>query len=191
MTQWIAVAALLASAALWAGTAPAQDTSLARQIFDTMAQTPGYNPAYRAAHAKGIVCEGTFTAAKGASGLSRAAHFQGGAVRVTVRFSNASVDPFVADSAPNPRGMAIRFRLPGGGQTDLVMLSHNGFIVGTGEDFLALQKAIVATDPGEPHPWPIEAFVGSRPLAATSCTNFRARGRGGPRKLRHAGFLLQ
>jgi catalase len=61
--------------------------------------------------------------------------------------------------------MAIRFSLPGGGVTDIVSLSHNGFIVGTGEDFLALQKAIVATDPSKPHPWPIEAFLGSHPLA--------------------------
>jgi len=61
--------------------------------------------------------------------------------------------------------MAIRFSLPGGGETDIVALSHNGFIVGTGEDFLALQKAIVATDPSTPHPWPIEAFLGAHPLA--------------------------
>jgi catalase len=61
--------------------------------------------------------------------------------------------------------MAIRFSLPGGGETDIVALSHNGFIVGTGEDFLALQKAIVATDPSQPHPWPIEAFLGAHPLA--------------------------
>ena len=40
------------------------------------------------------------------------------------------------------------------------------FIVGTGEDFLALQKAALATDPSKPHPWPIEAFIGSHPLAA-------------------------
>src|SRR5437660_165766 len=164
--QWIASAGLLATTALWAGTACGQDKSLAEQIFASMTQQAGSNPAYRAAHAKGIVCEGTFTAAKGAASLSRAAHFQGGTIPVTVRFSVASPDPFVADSAPNARGMAIRFRLPGGGQTDIVMLSHNGFIVGTGEDFLALQKAIVATDPGKPHPWPIEAFLASRPLAA-------------------------
>jgi catalase len=61
--------------------------------------------------------------------------------------------------------MAIRFGLPGGGETDLVVLSHNGFVVGTGEDFLALQKAVVATDPSKPHPWPIEAFLGAHPLA--------------------------
>jgi len=164
--QWIARTALLAAAAAWAGTASSQDgKNIAQQIFDTMIQIPGANAAYRTAHAKGVVCEGTFTASKEAASLSRAAHFRGGPIPVTVRFSDASPDPLVADNLPNPRGMAIRFSLPGGGQTDLVVLSHNGFIVGTPEDFLALQKAILATDPSKPHPWPIEAFLGSHPLA--------------------------
>jgi len=164
-------AALLAAGALWAGAASAADEqeagdkSLAQQIFDTMLQVPGITAGYRAAHAKGIVCEGTFAPSKGAAALSKAAHFQGTSVPITVRFSDAAPDPFVPDNSGQPRGMAIRFELPGGGQTDIVALSHNGFIVGTGEDFLALQKAIVATDPSQPHPWAIEAFLGGHPLA--------------------------
>jgi catalase len=142
------------------------DSSLAQQIFDTMIQLPGYNPAFRAAHAKGVVCEGTFTPSKDAATLSKAAHFQGGTIPVIVRFSDAAGDPIIPDNSAIPRGMAIRFQLPGGGRTDIVSLSHNGFVVGTGEDFLALQKAVVATDPSNPHPWPIEAFLASHPLAA-------------------------
>jgi catalase len=162
----IANAGLLAAAALWAGSAFGQgDKSLAEQVFETMIQVPGYNTAYRAAHAKGVVCQGTFAPTKDARSLSKAVHFQGGPIPVIVRFSDASPDPFVLDNAGNPRGMAIRFRLPGGRETDLVTLSHNGFVVGNGEDFLALQKAVVATDPSKPHPWPIEAFLGSHPLA--------------------------
>src|SRR5262249_25149833 len=88
-----------------------------------------------------------------------------GAIPITVRFSDADQNPLVPDNSAQPRGMAIRFNLPGGRTTDIVALSHNGFIVGTGEDFLALQKAVVSTDPGKPHPWHIEAFLGSRPLA--------------------------
>jgi catalase len=159
----------LAAFALWAGAASGADApsdkSLAQQIFETMIQVHGANPAFRTAHAKGIVCEGTFTPSEEAAGLSKAAHFQGGSVPVTVRYSNASPDPFIPDTASNPRGMAVRFRIAGGAETDIVALSHHGFIVGTGEDFLALQKAIVATDPSKPHPWPIEAFIGSHPLA--------------------------
>jgi catalase len=173
MRRIAAGAALLAAGALWAGAtsgADAQevgDKSLAQQIFDTMIQVPGTTAGYRVAHAKGIVCEGTFAPSKGAAALSKAAHFQQAPVPVTVRFSDAAPDPFIADNSPDvgPRGMAIRFKLPDGGETDIVALSHNGFIVGTGEEFLALQKAIVATDPSKPHPWPIEAFISARPLA--------------------------
>jgi len=161
-------AALLATGALWAGaTSAAEEKSLAEKIFDTMIQLPGNNPGYRAAHAKGVVCQGTFTPSKDAPSLSKAAHFQGASVPVIVRFSDGPPDPAVPDNSAgaSPRGMAIRFSLPGGGETDIVSLSHNGFIVGNGEDFLALQQAVVATDPSKPHPWPIEAFLGAHPLA--------------------------
>jgi hypothetical protein len=53
-------AAFLAAVVLGAGAAQAQDKSLAQQIFEAMAQDPGAKPGYRVAHAKGIVCEGTF-----------------------------------------------------------------------------------------------------------------------------------
>jgi len=160
---------LLAGAALWAAAAVGageQDKSISQQIFDTMVQVPGANAAFRTAHAKGIVCSGTFTPSKEAASLSKAAHFKGGSTPITVRFSDASQDPFVPDNSDQPRGMAIRFAISGGAATDIVALSHNGFIVGTPEDFLALQKAIVAIDPSKPHPWAIETFVGSHPLAA-------------------------
>ena len=172
------VAALLAGSALYAGAAlgadgqqagaaPSAEDSLVQEIFDTMVKG-GAKPGFRVAHAKGIVCKGTFAPSKTAATLSKAAHFRGASVPVTVRFSNAAADPSTPDNSPKagPRGMAIRFGLPGGGRTDIVALSHNGFVVGTGKDFLALQKAIVATDPSKPHPWPIEAFLAGRPLAA-------------------------
>jgi len=160
--------ALLAAGAFWAGvTSAAEEKSLAEQIYDTMLQVHGITPGYRLVHAKGVVCEGTFVPSKSAASLSRAAHFQGTSVPVTVRFSGGAPDPYIPDGAPNagPRGMAIRFSLPGGGETDIVSMSHNGFVVATGEEFLALQQSIVATDPSKPHPWPVEAFLGAHPLA--------------------------
>ncbi len=165
-------AALLAAGGLWAGATAgadgqeAGDKSLAQQIFETMLQA-GAKPGFRPVHAKGIVCEGTFAPSKGAAALSRAAHFQGASVPVTVRFSDGNPDPSIPDGSPNagPRGMAIRFKLPGGKETDLVSFSHNGFAVATGEEFLALEKAIVATDQSKPHPWPIEEFLAAHPLA--------------------------
>jgi len=140
---------------------------LARQIFETMAQVPGTRTGHRIVHAKGIVCQGTFTPSREAVTLSKAAHFAGSAVPVTIRFSDGAPDPFIPDNSAfaGPRGIAIRFNLPGGKTTDIVAMSHNGFVVGTGEEFLALQKAVLATDPTKPHPWPVEQFLGGHPAA--------------------------
>src|SRR5258708_19348304 len=144
-------AAFLAAVALGAGGAHAQDKSLGQQIFEAMAQDPGTKPGYRVAHAKGIVCEGTFVPSTGAAKLSKAAHFQGGAVAVTVRFSDGSADPFVADNSHNagPRGMAVRFTLPGGGLTPIERQAHHRFPPGPGARFLSLWKPAPA-----PHPTP-------------------------------------
>lgn len=142
--------------------------SLPQQIADLLVQLAGgIHPGYRITHAKGLVCTGTFTAARGAKAISTAAHLAGGSVPVTVRFSDGSGNPQIHDNDPNaaPRGMAIRFALPGGGNTDIVANSHNGFFVGNGEDFLAFLKAIAATTPESPHPSPIEQFLGAHPRA--------------------------
>jgi catalase len=146
---------------------PDDDKDLAQQIFDTMVQLPGNKPGNRLVHAKGIVCQGTFAPAKNAVAVSQAEHFSGGTIPVIVRFSDAGPGPGIADSSPDsaPRGIAIRFQLPDGQETDIVAFSHNGFPVGTGEEFLGLQKAIVATDPAKPHPWPVEVFLSTRPRA--------------------------
>jgi len=143
------------------------EEQLAQEIFDTMVKVPGVKTGHRLVHAKGRMCQGTFTPSKDAARLSRAGHFQGVAVPVTIRLSDGNPDPIIPDNTPNagPRGMSIRFKLPDGGETDIVALSVNGFAVRSGEEFLALQEAIVATDPAKPHPWPIEGFLGAHPNA--------------------------
>ncbi|HTH47581.1 MAG TPA: catalase family peroxidase [Candidatus Limnocylindria bacterium] len=143
------------------------DKELAREIFETMLRVHGNQPGHRTVHAKGIVCQGTFTPSAEAANLSKAAHFQGTAVPVTARFSDGAPDPSIPDNSPDggPRGLAIRFQPPGVPATDVVAMSHNGFVVGSGGEFLALQQAIVATDPAQPHPWAIEKFLGTHPRA--------------------------
>lgn len=138
---------------------------LARQIAEVMSQSPSGRAGQRFVHAKGIVCEGTFEASAQARSVSRASHFQGGSIPVTVRFSEGAPDTAIPDNSPNagPQGMAIRFMTGKG--TDIVAMSHNGFVVSTGEEFLALQRAIANTDPAKPHPWPVEEFLGSHPRA--------------------------
>ena len=144
--------------------APPLSGDLAQQIIDIMSQSPGVQPGHRPLHAKGIVCQGTFSPSTDAASISRSAHFSA-ETPVTVRFSDGGTDPMIPDSSPDaaPRGMAIRFM--GERQTDIVANSHNGFPVGTSEDFLGLVKAIAATVPSKPHPWPIEVFLGGHPAA--------------------------
>src|SRR3954471_15817435 len=163
-------AAIVADSTIWATSVRSQDASdkiLAEQIFEAMVRDPAVKPGHRVAHAKGIVCQGTFVPRAEAAELSKAAHFRGGPIRVVVRFSDGPGDPFIADNSPNagPRGMGVRFTLPDGRLTDVEGISHNGFAVGTGEDFLALVKASAATDSSRPHPWPIEAFLAAHPRA--------------------------
>jgi catalase len=138
---------------------------VAQQIAELMAQGASGKAHQRFIHAKGIVCEGRFQASPSAAGISRAAHFNGETVPATIRFSDGAPDTSVADNSPDadPRGMAIRFGTGRG--TDIMAISHNGFIVSNGEEFLELQRAIAATDSTKPHPWPIEAFLGSHPAA--------------------------
>ena len=151
-----------------------QEKSIPQQIADVMVElNGGLHPGFRFAHAKGLVLTGTFTPAKGASSISRAAHLKGPVVPVTVRLSDGTGVPQINDDNPHasPRGMAVRFALPGGGFTDIVANSHNGFFVGTAEDFLAFLKAVAATKPDSPHPSPIEQFLGSHPRALKVITD--------------------
>jgi catalase len=152
--------------------------SLPQQIADVVVQlNGGVHTGFRFMHAKGMVVSGSFTPTAQAKSMSRAAHFNGPPVPVTVRFSNAPGVPTNLDNDPGsgPRGMAIRFTLPGGAFTDIVSISHNGFVVGTGDDFLAFLKAIAASGPGASHPTPIEAFLTSHPRSAKFLSEVQAR----------------
>src|SRR5580692_11016785 len=68
------------------------EKELVHEIFNTMIQVHGVKPGYRVVHAKGIVCQGTFTPSKGAATFSRAGHFQDVSVPVTVRLSDGNPD---------------------------------------------------------------------------------------------------
>jgi catalase len=152
--------------------ASTQKLELYEQIVDAFAVIFGVHSGYRPAHAKGIVCEGMFTAAATAASLSRAPHFQQGSVPVTVRFSNSTGIPNIPDGDPNasPRGLGIKFHLPGGAHTDIVGHSHNGFPVGTAEEFLEFLQAVASSGPNAPKPTPIEAFLGTHPRALAFAT---------------------
>ena len=145
-----------------------EQANLPQQIADVITKlNGGVHTGFRFMHAKGLIVTGTFTPAPSANTVSKAAHLQSTTVPVIVRLSDGTGNPMIPDPDKNgsPRGMAIRFMLPGGAYTDIVAISHNGFVVGTGEDFLAFLTAISQTTATSPHPSPIEKFLGTHPRA--------------------------
>jgi catalase len=160
----IGAASLLTSAA-----AGADDGTLVTQIVDTFYKIYGTHPGFRVNHAKGVVAEGSFVAAPEASALSRAALFDGSRIPVTVRFSNDGGFPSVPDGAPsNPKGMAIKFHLPGGTEVDMVILAVKFFPVASGEEFRDLLVAISESPAGASKPTPLDQFAASHPTFPAS-----------------------
>lgn len=146
---------------------------LYRQLVDALHTLFGIHPGFRAAHAKGTICEGTFTPNVAAASLSRAPHFRGEPTPVTVRFSNSTGIPTIPDNDPNasPRGMAVKFHAGGGTDTDIVAHSFNGFPVGTAEEFLEFLQAAGKSGPDSAKPTPIEVFLSTRPHAVAFVTS--------------------
>ncbi|MGO9674219.1 MAG: catalase family peroxidase [Methylocella sp.] len=159
--------AFAAASMIFAGSAPvpAQETDVPTQLVDVMNKIFGVHPGFRANHAKGILVEGSFTATPEAAALSKAAIFTGAKIPVTVRFSDSTGAPNIPDGDPkaNPHGIAIKYHLPDGSDTDMVTNSLHFFPVATGEEFLALLTAISQSPKDAPHPTPLEQFAATHP----------------------------
>jgi catalase len=172
MRKHTLLAALLVLTTASPGFARADDQPLETQIVDAMNKLFGTHPGFRANHAKGIVTEGSFVASAEAAALSRAVLFNASRIPATVRFSNATGIPDVPDGSAlaNPHGMAIKFHLPDGSDTDMVLNSLKFFPVSNGADFRDLLLAIGASPPGAAKPTKLEQFVASHPTvpAATA-----------------------
>jgi len=144
--------------------------TLAERLVEAINALSGRHPGYRAAHARGTLCTGSFTATARAAELTRAAHMQGDAVRVTVRFSNGSGDPDTPDGDRlDGRGMAVKFYLGDGSTTDIVAISLPVFFVRTPDDFLGFMRAR-KPDPGtgEVDTAAIGSFVADHPETAAA-----------------------
>src|SRR5260370_9046477 len=75
----------------------------------------GIHHGFRPAHAKGLMCSGTFAPSPEAAGLTRAPHANRPSTPVTVRYSAATGAPTVPDNDPTrsgPRGSPVRFLPP-------------------------------------------------------------------------------
>jgi catalase len=140
--------------------------SEAEKIVDALNAVFGRQVHNRAVHAKGIVVQGIFTPSPAAARLCSAPHFQS-VTAVTARFSLNSGNPAIADTDPlaSPRGMAVKFHLPRGTETDVIGHSFNGFPVATADEFRQLFEAIARSGAGVAHPNPLERFLAEHPRA--------------------------
>src|SRR5712671_6813182 len=140
--------------------------ALAEQLLAALDALSGLHPGYRPAHAKGLMCSGTFTPSPEAAKLTRAPHASKPATPVTVRYSDSTGVPTIPDNDPQrsgPRGIAVRFHLAEHVHTDIVAHSTNGFPVHTGEEFLEFLRAAAAFGAGKPEA--LGAFLATHPNA--------------------------
>jgi catalase len=144
-------------------------SSTPAQLVDALNLVFGKQTDNRAVHAKGIVLHGKFVPSSAAAGLSRAPHFQKVAVPLTIRFSDFAGIPTIPDNdgLANPRGLALKFQLPDGTNTDLVTHSFNGFPSPTADDFRQFLIALGTSGPSVPHPTPADTYLAAHPVAKT------------------------
>jgi catalase len=140
--------------------------ALAQQLLDALDTLFGLHPGFRPAHAKGLMCSGTFTPSPEAKTLTRAPHASRPSTPVTVRYSDSTGVPTIPDNDPQrsgPRGIAVRFHLAEHAHTDIVAHSTNGFPARTGEEFLEFLRAAAAFGAGRPEA--MGAFLAAHPNA--------------------------
>lgn len=123
----------------------------------------GAHDGFRALHAKGIHCVGTFTATPEAASLTRAAHMSGDPIPAKVRFSNGGGDPTVPDYVADVRGLAVSFQLPDGTRTDILSQTIPHFPFRDQEGFFA---TVAASKPGLAGLLRLPALVARYPRAA-------------------------
>lgn len=111
-----------------------------RQAIDRLRAAFRGPDGHRTLHAKGRFYGGTFTPTPEAARLCRAAHLQG-PTPVLVRWSNAGGNADVPDTVADIRGMAVKFRLPDGTETDLLGQTSRRFPTDSPEEFVAMTEA--------------------------------------------------
>jgi catalase len=141
---------------------------LAERAVESIYGVYGRHDGFRAAHAKGTLLTGTFSASPEAAALTTAAHMQGGEIAATVRFSKGSGDPTWPDAERDVRGMAVKFHLPSGSATDILMSTLPTFFVRTPEDFIAFSRAVRPRrgNPRKANPLRVLRFVATHPESA-------------------------
>jgi catalase len=146
----------------------AQTEATPRQLVDALYAAFGDNHS-RAVHAKGVLLAGRFTASPEARELCKAPLFAGSGIPVTARFSNFTGLPTIPDTIPeaSPRGLALKFEVPGQAAVEIVAHAFDGFPVKTATELREFLLALAASGPQAAKPTAIEGFLASHPRAQT------------------------
>lgn len=104
-------------------------------------QRPDGDTALRPVHSIGISATGSFEPSPIAHNYCIADHFSAEKTDVIVRFSNGSGSATVHDGWSDVRGMAVRFHLVDGTDTDLIAMTLPEFFAPTPETFLDFAEA--------------------------------------------------
>ena len=128
------------------------------ELVDALNGAFGKYKQTRAGHAKGVCVTGSFTPSKDAASLSKAPQFAG-PVPVIGRFSMGGGNPKAPDNAKgNVRGLALRFNLGEGANTDLAMISAPVFAAKSPQAFFDLLTARASGDADK-----LNAFFAANP----------------------------
>jgi catalase len=138
----------------------------AEQAVNALEGTYGVHPGERRNHTKGTCAVGSFVGNRAAAAYSRSPLFSGAVLPVVARFSVAGGNPDASDAERSPRGMALEFRLPGGGLQHMTMLDTPMFFAAVPRTFV---DRILALKPeattGKPDLEKLRAFMASHPDA--------------------------
>jgi catalase len=147
-----------------------KQTSTPAELVEALHSAFGTHHA-RAVHAKGIILEGEFTPDAAAQELTKAIHLQKQSSKVTVRFSDFTGIPNIPDNSglANPRGFAIKFKMPDGVNTDIVSHSFDGFPTPNSDQFRELLMAISVSGSDAAKPTALDHFLDTHRVAKTFC----------------------
>ncbi len=136
----------------------------ADQVLTAIEQTFGVNPGQRRNHIKGTCASGEFVATPEATRYSRSPLFSGKAIPVVARFSLAGGNPKAPDTARNPRGLGLQFKLPRDQVVNMALINTPVFGAANPKTFYENMLAI-RPDPetGKPDPEKVKAFRASYP----------------------------
>jgi catalase len=146
--------------------------------MEVMERYAGARRGYRRAHARGFVLTGTFQATPEVRALTVAEHFQGTALPVKARLSNADGNPFGSDRESDEVGrvvgLGVRFHLPSGTVASWAAASIPAFPAQTPDDFVklsGLRKPFLGI---VPHPLRTIALLARRPSLLRVLKSIRA-----------------